>query len=383
MSRLGFLKQSGGFLTAAALGSYCSGGRFPSGLVDPMDNARWAGLSDPIHLVLAAGISAPNPHNTQPWKFRIISSTEAELYVDLDRILPETDPTMRQVHMSQGCLLELTSVAAGELSMETRISLFPSGYSLPADAGKKPVARISLRPSGKKDPLYRTIAERRTVRSAYQGPAITPQEYGKLKSITTSKVAELRETQASDLNAHLEFHFKGMKVELDNFPTAEESRKWFRIGDSEIYEKRDGISLASNGIQGFQRWFIETFILSHDPEDYYDESGQKMFIERYRENLLSVKGQILFITKTNTVKDWVLCGRDYARMQLAAQSMGLVMRPTSQLMQEFEAMKPLAKQYNDFLGVKAPAKIQINALLGRSEEDYQAPRRPLKNMIIA
>ena len=251
--------------------------------------------------------------------------------------------------MSQGCLLELLSVAAGELGMSASISLFPEGYRVPSDAGKKPVASIQLIRANQRDPLYASISARRTVRTAYHGPAINSREYTDLKALTKPRVSELRETAPADLQKHLDFHFKGMQAELAHFPSAEESRKWFRIGNDEIYGKRDGISLASNGVQGFQKWFIETFILSHDPEDYYDESGQKMFMDRYRENLYSVKGQILFITKSNTVKDWVLCGRDYARMQLAAQSMGLVMRPTSQLMQEFDAMADLAAQYNSFI----------------------------------
>ena len=122
--------------------------------------------------------------------------------------------------------------------------------------------------------------------------------------------------------------------------------------------------------------------MSHDPDVFHSSSNQTAFLDSYRENLFSVKGQILLITSTNTVNDWVLCGRDYARLQLAAHSLGLVMRPTSQLMQEFPAMMKLAKKYNRFVGVHPPAKIQINALLGRSEEDFQAPRRPIEDMII-
>ncbi|MCB1305304.1 MAG: hypothetical protein KDK37_13540, partial [Leptospiraceae bacterium] len=125
----------------------------------------------------------------------------------------------------------------------------------------------------------------------------------------------------------------------------------------------------------------ETFFLSHEPEDYYDPSGQKMFLDRYRSNLFSVKGQVLFITPRNRVEDWILVGRDYARFQLAVHNLGLVMRPTSQLMQEFDSMKKLASEYNSFLGLKSPAKLQMNALLGRSGDDFLAPRRPLQSML--
>lgn len=385
LSRQDFLFKSGGFITAAALGSHCSTysqARFSSGATDPLQNARASGLQTPILQALAVGISAPNPHNTQAWKFRLISDTEALLYVDETRILPETDPTFRQVHLGQGCLLELLSVGAGEIGMESRISLFPEGYDPTKDLGKKPVARIRLLPSEVKDPMYAFVSHRRTVRSAYGGPDITQEEYHALAQLTAPRVSKLKSTNSQNLKEHLKFHFQGMESEMGYFPTADESRKWFRIGDDEIYGKRDGISLAGNGITGLKKWFFETFFLSHDPDVFHSSSNQTAFLDSYRENLFSVKGQILLITSTNTVNDWVLCGRDYARLQLAAHSLGLVMRPTSQLMQEFPAMMKLAKKYNRFVGVHPPAKIQINALLGRSEEDFQAPRRPIEDMII-
>jgi hypothetical protein len=37
---------------------------------------------------IAWGIQAPNPHNTQAWKFRLVSDTEALLYLDERRLLP-------------------------------------------------------------------------------------------------------------------------------------------------------------------------------------------------------------------------------------------------------------------------------------------------------
>ncbi len=384
LSRAGFLKASGGFLTATALGQYCTTGanRYPSGTSDPLQSAQSAGLDSPILQILNAGISAPNPHNTQAWKFRILSPTEALLYVDETRVLPQTDPTTRQVHMGQGCFLEIAAVSAGQVGYDASVDLFPENYKA-SDAGNKPVASIKLTPSSNKDPLYPFVANRHTVRAAYDGPAITHREYQTLASLASPHVSELRATPAADLKQHLEFHMSGFEAEMKDFNTAEESRLWFRIGNDEIYSKRDGISLAGNGITGFQKWFIETFFLSHDPKDYYDPDGQKIFMDRYRENLFTAKGQVLFITKTNTVKDWVLCGRDYARYQLAAASLGLVMRPTSQLMQEFASMQPLAQKYNEFVGVKSPAKIQINALIGRADVDFLSPRRPLQDMIRA
>lgn len=385
LSRRAFLSRSGALLSAAALAQYCASAARQAGARgdDPLENARAAGLGDrPILVALNAGVTAPNPHNTQAWKFRILSSEEALLYVDETRLLPVTDPPARQIHMGQGCLLELTAVAASALERTAEIELFPEGYAPERDIGKKPVARIRLRPGGALDPLAAAIGRRHTVRSAYTGPALTPAEFQSLARATAPRAAQLAFTAAgAELDAHLDRHFAGFTLETMTRRTGEESRQWFRIGEREIFSKRDGISLRDNGVAGFQRWFIETFILSHEPESFFDPDGMAQFLETYKRNLYTARGQIQLITKGNAVRDWILSGRDYARLHLAATAAGLVMRPMSQLLQEFPEMTALREDYERFSGVRPPAKIQIVALLGRGDHDYYSPRRPLSAMV--
>ncbi len=69
---------------------------------DPIVSARAAGIDQPILLAIVAGTSAPNPHNTQAWRFRIHGDLEMSLYVDPERLLPATDPSSRQIHIGQG-----------------------------------------------------------------------------------------------------------------------------------------------------------------------------------------------------------------------------------------------------------------------------------------
>ena len=48
----------------------------------------------------------PNPHNKQPWIIHLTGPASFNLYVDPDRLLPETDPIHRQIHIGQGTFLE-------------------------------------------------------------------------------------------------------------------------------------------------------------------------------------------------------------------------------------------------------------------------------------
>ncbi len=81
----------------------------------------------PIMRAIAWGIQAPNPHNTQAWKFRLVSDTEARLYVDERRLLPVTDPPARQIHIGAGCCIETLAVGMSTEGYETDVKLLPDG----------------------------------------------------------------------------------------------------------------------------------------------------------------------------------------------------------------------------------------------------------------
>jgi hypothetical protein len=100
--------------------------------------------SPPIVQALRYGITAPNAHNTQPWRIEVMSDTEAQVYFDPDRLLPATDPPGRQVHISHGTLLEMTAIAATHLGYRAEIELLPKGEMTLAEFGTKPTAYLSL-----------------------------------------------------------------------------------------------------------------------------------------------------------------------------------------------------------------------------------------------
>ena len=62
----------------------------------------------PLALV-AAAILAANPHDTQPWLFRIADET-IEVLADASRHLGAMDPYLREMHIGLGAAIEnLTS----------------------------------------------------------------------------------------------------------------------------------------------------------------------------------------------------------------------------------------------------------------------------------
>jgi nitroreductase len=114
----------------------------------------------PLSLVRAA-ILAANPHNSQPWLFRV-SEQQIDVFADTTRQIGTIDPFLREMYMGVGCALENLMLAAQAKGYAATITYQPE----PNDSTY--AARITLG-SGtpKPSPLYEAIPRRRTNRLAY------------------------------------------------------------------------------------------------------------------------------------------------------------------------------------------------------------------------
>src|SRR5262249_25655827 len=128
-------------------------------------------LATPIDKAIALGCNAPNPHNTQAWKFRNTSELETVFYVDEERLLPAADPPARQIHIGCGCFIETLSLGATTMGFGTTVEGLPEGAYGLDEIGRKPVARISLVPGAEDEPdaLSDYIAVRQTNRRPSNG----------------------------------------------------------------------------------------------------------------------------------------------------------------------------------------------------------------------
>lgn len=96
----------------------------------------------------ALRISTPSAHNTQPWRTKLVSGTEARIYFDPHRLLPATDPPGRQLCLSHGTLLEMMAIAASHLGYRARIEFLPEGEMTLAYYGTKTTAVLLLVEAG-------------------------------------------------------------------------------------------------------------------------------------------------------------------------------------------------------------------------------------------
>ncbi len=382
------LLRAPAFLTMPAFLAQCSA--YPrlagSDGSDPIQNAKANGLTDPILAAMNVGITAPNSHNTQPWKFRILSPLEMLLFVDEGRILPVTDPPVRQVHISQGTFLELLSIGASSIGYAAQVEYFPEGTYESTQPGKKPVARVRLvKEQLPIDPLFEAIAVRHTNRAEYEGPLVSREEIERVQAAAQPRSekphAKTVSIHGDGMKPYLDLFFRAIERETLTYRTSDETRGWFRFSDREIQTKRDGLALPDQGVTGFTRWMVETFFLSADPAQFHDEGNNRLFLERYKAKIDSARALYFWHTDSNSLLDWVKTGRDYARFQLALMKAGLRMHPLSQVLQEYQEMNDLRSEFEKLSGFRAPGKVQMLVRIGRSNYQYFTPRRPLRDMI--
>ncbi len=334
-------------------------------------------------LVLSYAILAANPHNKQPWIIDLKSPTEMDLYVDQTRLLPETDPPARQIHIGQGAFLENLVLAAQHYGYEAQIRYFPQGMYSNTEVLHQPVAGITLKP-GKKhdDPLFSMMLHRQSNKRVYESDrSLTSGQIQSFKDIFRSKDYALQLTQ--DLGTRKEIAAiltEAMKIETRGHARHIETMKMFRLNNWEIEKYRDGFGIAQLGMTGLKGWIAEKFFLGtrqeiENPESSASQSGMESATNTTQEQAESASAFGWIVSKTNTRLDQVKVGQAYQRVNLETTRLGLGQHPMSQVLQEYEEMAGLQKEFLKLLKVPSGHTVQMLFRLGYAEEVIHSPRR--------
>lgn len=118
---------------------------------------------DTLDAALELAVRAPSVHNSQPWRFRA-STSSIQLWADLDRRLPSTDPDGRDLLLSCGAALHHLRVALTALGWLPVVERFPE----PDEPSHLATVAVTPRVPVHEDlALAVSIPRRRTDRRAY------------------------------------------------------------------------------------------------------------------------------------------------------------------------------------------------------------------------
>ena len=351
----------------------------------PKEFAERESITDSILKILLFGITAPNSHNTQPWKIQIESPNSFYLYADKERQLLPIDPINRQLYHSMGTFLEFLEIGAREWGIQLKISLFPKGIDSIEKTGTLPVAKIELQPKSnlEKDPLAKYIPLRQMNRKKYEGEFLTDENYRFI--LETSGVRSTKIVYSSEkkqLNSLIEILLESFKKEIESYEKNEISRVWFRLSEKDIYSKRDGITLEGNGLTNPVLWLARNFFVSLSPKDWNSKSALQQSLDTFKDQVYSSKGFLFLVTEgKDDPITWVNTGRDFSRICLAIPANGFVFHTMNQAFVDYPESLEFQTQIRNLLNLKPDTKIQLGGRLGKADLSFFSPRRDLKEVI--
>lgn len=392
MDRRKFIRIAGGGVVAAAgvggAAAYRLRPGYPAEAVE-----AWQGPgeeTEPRRRALAYAITAPNPHNLQPWQADLREPGVITLFTDPARVLPHTDPFGRQILVGHGAFLELLVLALAEQGHASEVTLWPDG-ELPASLAqwdRRLVARVRLVPGGRPDPLFAQVLRRHTPKVDFDtARPVTQSVLAQLLTAHRGAAVRAAGTVADgELPALRELCWASAQVELLTPATVMESIRLTRVGPDEILAHRDGISV--NSALARIASALGQFDRGAPPEA--GSPAYRQMMQRFEGHSRTAMGFAWLATPGNSRSQQIEAGRAYLRLQLQATAMGLGVHPMSQALQEFTEMRPHYEQaHRLMLGRPAPASaadetLQMFCRLGYAPQPVAAtPRRPFHAFLAA
>jgi hypothetical protein len=366
-----------------------AGGIFvPSAYLQPWSATYYQNFSDPRMQLIAQAVLAPSGHNMQPWTIQLDTADPnvLSLYADPTRLSPAVDPLARQTMVSQGTFLAYLQVAAAHLGYTASLELFPSGTydetSLQKSMSRLPVARITLA----RDPAattadYKSLFLSDTNRSPYTASPLTAGQTKALDAVASSSPASLSLlADSKDMKALGDFGVEGTLIETKNAAATKESDAVTYLTEQAKNKARSGFGVEGRGTSGFMKYVLQG-IIRFVPSMNDDASGATSAIAVTDAAVAHTAAYGLISTTGNTRKEQVEAGILYAELSLHARTLGLVMQPLSQVLQEYPSM---AAPYAAIHAEYAPGgqTIQMLVRIGTPTTEYPVSMRRDANALV-
>lgn len=337
---------------------------------------------DPRLRALSWALLAPNPHNLQSWIADIREPGLIRLSVDLQRMLPATDPPSRQILIGCGAFLELLCQAAAQLGQRAEVSLLPEGDYAASGVDARPFATVRLVQDAaiQTDPLFAAAALRRTNRAPYSTQVPTAALLQQLQAAAQRPGIMLHaSTDAAKVARLRELAIAGYRVEFGTPATWAESANAMRVGAAAVAAEPFGVSVL-----GTMAWWGSKLGML-DPASLRSTEGlaAKTAVNTSVEAARNTHAWAWLVSADNSRRSQIEAGRAYMRTDLAAASLGLAIHPNSQVLQEFPEMAELYEGFHAEVGVAQPARVQMFVRLGYASRPEPAPRRPLDQLVRA
>jgi hypothetical protein len=362
ISRRTFLKGLGAALVVVAGGTVyraVDNGVFSVGqgpAYEPWRN--WREATGTLALVSAA-ILAANPHNRQPWLFRVTDNS-ISVYVDHSRNVGKVDPFYREIRMGVGAALENLMLAAEPNGYQAELTLAPDPDD---ETYAAEIALTSTTPASSE--LYEAIPNRRTNRAAYdRSRTVDGSFFEAMTNLNTSEDLEVFWFTTPEEHARFSQATVDATAAFTSDPEQNhDSESFFRTDWQDIQANRDNLTIDAQNLPPVATAFVK--ILPFEPEG----TVAQIFRDNTRDVHCATAAAfgIVATRSDRDLKQHLECGMLYQRIHLWATTQGLAMQPLSQLRERVDREAEL--------GIEPRFTEESAALLGTNEWQGTMPFR--------
>ncbi len=282
----------------------------------------------PLALV-AAGILAANPHDSQPWLFHV-TPDRIEVFADTSRSLGAMDPFLREMHIGLGCALENIALAAPVNGFATSIVLEP-GSLLDLAERRAPVraATVALTKwsgSQRASKLHESIAIRHTNRFPYDRTRRLPQAWrDAVAAFSTTPDLRMLLFETQDARAHYDdVIIDATQAIVADVPMITDSDRWVRMSHADIEKYRSGPTLDAAGLSPLTLLIAKWIPLPAG-------ANHAAWLSQTREQLSSAPVTGIIAVRNRYDRPSALAaGRAWQRLHMMATLLGVAMQPLNQ-----------------------------------------------------
>lgn len=313
-----------------------------------------------LRFTLNYAVLAPSSHNTQPWRFRILSRGDGvDVWMDRSRRLPVADPCDRELTISCGAAVEHLQLAMQNFGPRTWTELLPD-RSEPDWVARVEWGHGAIDP-GPDRPLFKNIVWRHTDRDPFHEWTVPPCLLAELQHQAEREGAWLRFLPAGGAREPVAALIaEAVRRQAASPPFRQELARWLRPN---WQEASDGIPGYSLGMRGWISSTIAPLLLR--AVNWGRWMGKAEAESSRRAPVLAVLG-----TLSDEPRAWLNTGQALARVLLRACAEGVRASFLNQPIQVPELRAELAAI------VKAGVP-QMMFRLGYGFHSRPTPRRPV------
>ncbi|TVR31405.1 MAG: hypothetical protein EA404_10150 [Spirochaetaceae bacterium] len=306
---------------------------------------------------------AQSAHNYQPWRVVLdpVRSDRMKVFVESERLLPQTDPYARQTVISVGAFLAVIEARAARLGYQADIELLPDGDLDDEDLARLPAARITLLPSTEARSDFAAAADvdaltTATVKYRYRPAELDPAVVNRITSYASQGIHVNVVTDAGQVAWLNRVSIDAFTVEMQHKPTLTETHESTRWNGRARRQDPYGLAFTAN-FPLRTLWLTDAFMtVAPQKPEAFGRTGIRLFTRA----LEDITTYITLITDDNSRRTQIETGMVLQTIWMELHAADHVVLANSQALQEYSRMEPL---YAEVHGRLAPGGGTVQMLL--------------------